>query len=224
LNPTSRAFSAKVDGEVLDYCANLSSQEHSDARRAIDLLPVAAEMASSKNEKIAKKHVDLASDSLQKDRVESVLSNASYHLKLACVSLARITYLSEIEWHSTSLLYKQYCRIMSEGQKPLSYRRVSELFTELENTGLVISQTSSKGRKGYGTQYKLVIPPDVVGTTCFPDFWKSIVAKKIAHDAEEEQKKYRIRPKSNLFGLQNLTRTLDLTNQNNWKRFVGANE
>ncbi|MDE1817949.1 MAG: hypothetical protein KGI19_05050 [Thaumarchaeota archaeon] len=51
----------------------------------------------------------------------------------------------------------KYCSVLEKGAKPLSYRRVSELLTDLENTGFVVSQTSSKGRHGYGTQYKLVI-------------------------------------------------------------------
>jgi cell division control protein 6 len=48
--------------------------------------------------------------------------------------------------------------------------------------GLVISHTSSKGRHGYGTQYKLVVPPEAIGKVCFPDWWSNLVEKKIQHD------------------------------------------
>ena len=159
----SKAFSEKIDDKVLEHCANLSSSEHGDARRAIDLLRVAAELANTKGEKIAISHVDAASDELQKDRVSKVLSTGSFHLRQVFIALARLTYLTDESWQSTSLIYKQYCRITEKEEKPLSYRRISGLLNELENTGLTDSQTSSKGRHGYGTQYKLTIPPDIAG-------------------------------------------------------------
>src|SRR5215213_6399180 len=83
------AFSEPVDSEVLRYCAGYSSQEHGDARRAIDLLRIAAEIAGKRGEKISKKHIDEAVGQLQKDRISTTLSSASYHLKLAAAALAR---------------------------------------------------------------------------------------------------------------------------------------
>ena len=112
-------------------------------------------------------HLDAGLARLQKDRASTTLSSASYHLKLAAAALARISYLRQELWHSTSTVYNQYRHILSRDTKPLTYRRIAELLTELENMGLVTSHTSSKGRQGYGTQYKLVVPPEVVGKACF---------------------------------------------------------
>ena len=61
----------------------MSSQEHGDARRAIDLLRTAGEIAGKRGEKIRKMHIDAAVARLQKDRVSTTLSSASYHLKLS---------------------------------------------------------------------------------------------------------------------------------------------
>lgn len=177
-----KAFSQPVDSEILQYCADQSSQEHGDARRAIDLLRVAAEIAGKRGEKISKTHIDAAISRLQKDRVSTTLSSASYHLKLAAAALARISFLTQDAWHSTSTVYNQYCRILNKDTKPLTYRRIAELLTELENMGLVISHTSSKGRHGYGTQYKLVVPPEAIGKVCFPDWWSGLVQRKAQHD------------------------------------------
>jgi archaeal cell division control protein 6 len=162
-----KAFSETVDSEILRYCEAHSSEEHADARRAIDLLRIAAEIAGKRGEKISKKHIDQSVGQLQKDRISTTLSSASYHLKLAAAALARISYLKEEVWHSTSTLYDQYRHIISKDGKQLTYRRFSELLTELENMGLVVSHTSSKGRHGYGTQYKLVVSPEIVGKTLF---------------------------------------------------------
>lgn len=76
------------------HCAELGSSEHGDARRAIDLLRVAAELASSKGEVLSAKHIDAASEELQRDRAEKVISKASYHFRLVCDSLARLVFLT----------------------------------------------------------------------------------------------------------------------------------
>jgi cell division control protein 6 len=184
------AFAEKVHPAILEYCAEQSSQEHGDARRAIDLLRVAAEIAGTKGDnELTKEHIDMATQRLQKDRITIVLSSYSYHTKVACAALARITYVAGEKWNSTSMIYEEYCKILQKGVKPLSYRRVSELLTELENTGLVVSQTLSKGRHGYGSQYRLMVSPEMVGKTCFPDWWKSVVESKEMDDKIENLSK-----------------------------------
>jgi len=173
-----KAFKVKIDSTVLQYCAERSYLEHGDARRAIDLLRVAAETASSKKETLATQHVDLASERLQKDRIGEVLSSASHHFKLACVTLAMKTFGLETEWYSTHQLHKKYCDLLQKDVKPVSHRRFSEILRELENTGLAVSQTGSQGRKGYSSQFRLTMPPEIVGKTCFPDYWKTVEEKK----------------------------------------------
>jgi cell division control protein 6 len=220
-----KAFSGSVDSKILQYCAEQSSQEHGDARRAIDLLRVAAEIAGKRGEeKISKMHVDAALARLQKDRVSTTLSSASFHLKLAAAALARISYLTQEVWHSTSTVYNQYRRIITEedNTKPLTYRRISELLTELENMGLVISHTSSKGRHGYGTQYKLVVPPEVIGKVCFPDWWSDLVQRKIQHDKSASSIFNSRSHHSTSFNNKNgLSGLIDSMNEDIWNEFVG---
>ena len=219
----AKAFSGSVDSEIMQYCADQSSQEHGDARRAIDLLRVAAEIAGKRGgEKITKMHIDTALARLQRDRVSTTLSSASYHLKLAAAALARISYLTQEVWHSTSTVYNQYRHIMRKDTKPLTYRRIAELLTELENMGLVTSHTSSKGRHGYGTQFKLVVPPEAIGKVCFPDWWSDIVQRKIQHDKSVSgifnQRNY-----STLFNNKKGPSGLfNSMSDNSWNEFIGS--
>jgi len=220
----ANAFFQPVDYEILQYCADQSSKEHGDARRAIDLLRVAAEIAGKRGEKISKTHVDAALARLQRDRVSTTLSSASFHLKLAAAALARISYLTQEVWHSTSTVYNQYRLVLEEGTKSLTYRRIAELLTELENMGLVISHTSSNGRHGYGTQYKLVVPPEAIGKVCFPDWWSDLVQRKIQHDNSTSSisnpKNY-----STLFnkksGAGSLLNSINDDEDSSWNEFVG---
>jgi archaeal cell division control protein 6 len=220
----AKAFSQPVDSEILQYCADQSSAEHGDARRAIDLLRVAAEIAGKREEKISKMHVDLALARLQRDRVSTTLSSASYHLKLTATALARISYLTQEVWHSTSTVYNQYRHILGEEdtKPPLTYRRIAELLNELENMGLVTSHTSSKGRHGYGTQYKLVVPPEAIGKVCFPDWWSDVIQRKIQHDKNASSmfnsKNYHSTLFNNKKGLSGLINSM---NEDNWNKFVG---
>jgi archaeal cell division control protein 6 len=219
----TKAFAQPVDYEILQYCSDQSSQEHGDARRAIDLLRVAAEIAGRKGEKIGKKHVDAALARLQRDRVSTTLSSASYHLKLAATALARISYLTQEVWHSTSTVYNQYRHILeSEDTKSLTYRRIAELLTELENMGLVTSHTSSKGRHGYGTQFKLVVPPEAIGKVCFPDWWSDLVQRKIQHDKSVSTMFNSKNYHSTLFNdKKGLSGLINSMNEDSWNEFVG---
>ncbi|MEM3160685.1 MAG: hypothetical protein QXJ74_07870 [Nitrososphaera sp.] len=81
-------------------------------------------------------------------------------------------------WYPTSVLYRQYCACLQKDVRPLGYRRVSELLAELENLGLAASRAGSKGRRGYGREYRLAVPPQVVGTCCFPVFWEQLEKEK----------------------------------------------
>lgn len=161
------------------YCADKSSLEHGDARRALDLLRISAEIADSRLEKkITKFHIDEASAKLQEDRIGLSLSAASYHLKLAGFGLAGITYLTGKSWHFTSTLYEQFCKNEHIGVKLLGYRRVSELLVELENCGVAESKKSLNGRHGNGVQYRLTYPAELVGKACLPELWRDKVESK----------------------------------------------
>ena len=171
------AFGKKIDESVLEYCATLSYSEHGDARRAVDLLRVAAEIAILEDKPITKNHVDKATEKLQQDRIEKVLATLSYHSRIACMVLAMKTYGLEEDWHFTSKLYEKYKTILQKDTKPLSYRRFSELLKDLENMGILTSHTRSSGRKGYGTEFKLNVLPDTVGNLIDKEWWQKNVVE-----------------------------------------------
>lgn len=169
------AFGKKIDDSVLDYCAGLSHSEHGDARRAVDLLRVATELAALESKPVAKTHVDSAVEKLQQDRIEKMLSTLSYHAKVACIVIAMKTYGLDEEWHYTSKIYDKYKSLLSKETKPLTYRRFSEILIDLENTGVLGSQTGSRGRGGYGSKFKLNNSPELVGLAIDAEFWQKNV-------------------------------------------------
>lgn len=98
---------------------------------------------------------------------------------MACGGLARVTFLApELEWYPTSTLYKQYCRCLSRDVRSLVYRRVSDLLGELENPGLAISRAVAKGKHGYDRQYKLTVPPELIGMECMREYWMQMISDR----------------------------------------------
>jgi len=168
-----KGFSRKIPQNVLHLVASLSAEEHGDARRAIDLLRVAAELAGGNN--ITSFDVEIAHEKLQKDRIVEVISSISYHKKLLCSCIARMVYATGKDRHLTSEIYKMYCNAIDKAKKPLTYRRIAQLLTDLENSGIVVSRTLHKGRHGFAREYILTTSADIVGTACLTKWgWKLV--------------------------------------------------
>ena len=181
-----KAFLEKIDSDVLVYCARLSTEDHGDARRALDLLRVSGELSDGK--KITTADVDEAVKYLQKDRVFTIVSVASFHLRWLIGAICSQTLLTGNSWNSTSSIYGKYCKLVEEiAEKPVKYRRAADLLCELENTGLLISNTISRGRNGYGNEYKLKIPPEMVGPLVAGEWWEGEIKTKMK---QEENKTF----------------------------------
>jgi len=78
---------------------------------------------------------------------------------------------------------------LSKEHTPLKYRRVSDLLVELENSGMLISRAYSRGRGGYGKEYKLKIDPSLVGPSVDKGFYDSLVRRKASVDITEKLQK-----------------------------------
>lgn len=219
-NRAKKSFSQTIDDDVLKYCAKISSEEHGDARRAIDLLRTCGEIAGSENKKISKQHVDDAIKQLQKNQITAIISGGSHHFRSACAALARLTFLTDEGSHSTSELYKQYQKIMPKDSRQISYRRFSEMLVELVNSGIAISQTLSKGRRGYGSQFKLTADPELIGNSCFPEWWQDIVKRKNSHESSKpSQNLWSLGKKNSSLSL--LSGLMDSKKDDNWDDYVG---
>ena len=219
-NRAKKSFLQIIDDDVLKYCAKISSEEHGDARRAIDLLRTSGEIAGMEKKKISNQHVDEAIKQLQKNQIVTIISGGSYHFRLACAALIRITYLSDDNWHSTSELYKQYQKVISNDSHQISYRRFSEMLVELVNSGIAVSQTISKGRQGYGSQFKITIDPEIIGSSCFSDWWSGIVKAKISHESSQKSQNLLSFGKRKS-GLSNWYKVLNSKNNDTWNDYVG---
>lgn len=147
-----RASAAFIPGILepgtIEKCAALAAQEHGDARRALDLLRVSGELAErSAEEKVTTKHVDIAQDKIDIDRI---LETVKAQPRQSQAVLYAIIQLSENNKEIQSgEIFDTYQKICNEhGLKILTTRRVSDLVAELDLFGIINTKIISKGRYG----------------------------------------------------------------------------
>jgi cell division control protein 6 len=158
-----RAEKAFVEGaispEVIKLCAAIAAKEHGDARRALDLLRVAGEIAEREGaDKVVEEHVRKAQKEIEKDRVVEVIRSMPFHSKILVLSI----YLLEKEkgkGHTTGEIYDVYSRLVKNfGLEPLTQRRISDLINELDMLGIVNTKIVSRGRYGRSKVASLTVP------------------------------------------------------------------
>lgn len=200
-----KAFKIKISKDVLEHCSSLSSSDHGDARRALDLLRTAGENCDGVT--LTKDDVDSAQRIMQKDRAEEIVASSTYHTRCVAGAICSLAILGGQSWAATSNIYKKYTDMVSAKEKPLLYRRVSDLLVELENSGLVVSRAYSRGRGGYGKEYKLKVSPDLIGPAANKEWFAGMIKTKAAQDEIIElQKSMKSRGGANRFA--NLSKML----------------
>jgi len=147
-----------LSDEVIPKCAALAAQEHGDARRALDLLRVAGEIAERQNDpKVTEKHVDLALEKLEYDRVVESVKTLPKHTKILLLSIIKLEDdgRKNIQTGDVYNVYADLCKECS--LHPLTQRRISDLISELDMMGIINAKVISFGRYGRTREIKLNI-------------------------------------------------------------------
>ncbi|HJS68113.1 MAG TPA: AAA family ATPase [Nitrososphaera sp.] len=161
------AFSeGAVTDAAINLCAAVAGREHGDARLAMNLLRVAAELAEREGAtKVDEKHVRTGQDRIEKDAPFEALKNAPAHHKLVIIAVTKSK--SGI----TGDVYDTYLALCKQTeQKPLTQRRVTQIISELDMLGLVSTDVVSQGRYGRSQKIKVMIPPATVSEALKEDF------------------------------------------------------
>ncbi|WP_435099216.1 Cdc6/Cdc18 family protein [Halarchaeum sp. P4] len=156
------AFKADALSEdVIPLCAAFAAQEHGDARRALDLLRTAGELAErDQSDVVTEEHVRRAQDKIELDRVVEVVRTLPTQSKLV---LFAIMMLEKHGVHNinTGEVYNIYKTLCDEiDADVLTQRRVTDLISELDMLGIVNAVVVSKGRYGRTKEINLSVPID----------------------------------------------------------------
>ena len=160
-----RAEQAFVKGAVgeaaLNLCAAMAGREHGDARRAIDLLRVAGEIAEreQKNE-VTEQQVRDASQKIEENKEVTALKTYPLHEKLVILAVMRSAGSSTGEIYTS---YKNLCTGVR--QDHLTPRRITQILSEIEMSGIISSRIIHQGTHGRTKKHRLTISADTVKKT-----------------------------------------------------------
>ena len=148
---------------VISKCSALAAQEHGDARRALDLIRVAGELAErSSEERVLKDHVDQAQDKIERDRIVETVRSQPKHSKLVLYTILEMTEdEDEIATGDVYSEYKELCENVDVSS--LTQRRVSGLISELDMLGVINAKVISKGRYGRTRQISVDLSDGIRG-------------------------------------------------------------
>lgn len=160
---SARAFRENVIEEgVIQKCAAYAAREHGDARRALELLRVAGEVAERNGSKTIRiQHIDDAEEKIEKDRIIDVIQTQpkQFHATLQSILLLANKHKSILTGDVYSV-YKVVCQ--NTGQRPLTQRRVSDIIAEMDMLGIINAKIISKGRFGRMREITIGLPESLV--------------------------------------------------------------
>jgi cell division control protein 6 len=149
-----------LEPAVIPLCAALAAQEHGDARRALDLLRIAAEIAERENlDKVTELHVYKAKNKMELDCVSEAIRTLPSQSKLVlmCVIILNEGGMERLTTGDVYEKYKDLSRIV--GLSVLTQRRITDLLSELDMMGIIHAKVRSFGRGGRTKEIDLSVPP-----------------------------------------------------------------
>ena len=150
-----------VTEPALNLCAAIAGKEHGDARRAIDLLRVAGEMAEREaGERITEGHIREATQKIEENKEVTTLRSYPLHEKLIILAVIKAGGSSTGEIYTT---YKELARAIR--QKELTQRRITQILSEIEMSGIISGRIIHQGIHGRTKKFKLTISPEMVKDT-----------------------------------------------------------
>lgn len=154
-------FEGCVGEGTIEKCAAYAAREHGDARRALELLRVAGELAERAGaKKVTLDFVDRAEEKIERDRMfEMATKQPQQH---QAVLYAVLSVCKKDEFVFTGEVYERYKSVCAaSGMSPLTQRRVSDIIAEFDMLGVVTARVISKGRYGRTREIAHSMPEQV---------------------------------------------------------------
>lgn len=165
-----------VEQAAISKCSALAAREHGDARRALDLLRVAGEIAERNGDKkITTSHIDRANEKIEKDKILDLIEThpkqfqlvlqAIINLEDGKTSLKQKKLFNESEKRIfTGDIYNVYQNLCKKiNMEILTQRRVGDIIAEFDMLGLINAKVISKGRYGRTKEVRLSLPSNILG-------------------------------------------------------------
>lgn len=149
-----------LDEFVVPLCAALAAREHGDARKALDLLRTAGEIAEREDtDRVTELYARKANEKIEKDTVIEAVRTLPIQSKLLLYSIVCLDE-DDRKTINTGNVYDAYKRMCNAiALDTLTQRRISDLISELDVLGILNSRVVSRGRYGRTKDIRLEISP-----------------------------------------------------------------
>jgi len=163
----SRAFKeGTFDEAVISKCSAFAAREHGDARRALDLLRIAGELAEREGKlRITEEYIDQANSKIERDKILDIVETEPTQFQAVLYSILKLNKQEDgIEKnYFTGDIFNLYQEICNKIKiEILTQRRVSDIIGEIDMLGLINAKVISKGRHGRTREVKLSIPSNLL--------------------------------------------------------------
>jgi archaeal cell division control protein 6 len=173
-----------VASSAISKCAAFAAREHGDARRALDLLRVAGELAEREGtDKITVEHIDKANHKIERDKILDIIESEPKQFQAVLYTIINLEE-EGLEGGQKGLFgeggskkgsskpspkvftgdvynkYEKVCKKM--GMEVLTQRRVGDIIAEFDMLGIINATVVSKGRYGRTKEIKLAIPSNIL--------------------------------------------------------------
>ncbi len=172
-------FKENVLGDgVIEKCAAFAAREHGDARRALDLLRIAGELAERDGSKrVLLKHIDESNNKIERDKILDVVKSEPKQFQMVLYSIIKLAQknsnsqtvlgqqgdLKKNDVIFTGDIYNHYQDLcLKYKMEVLTQRRVSDIIQEFDMLGIINVRVISKGRGGRMREIRLAISSNIV--------------------------------------------------------------
>jgi cell division control protein 6 len=153
----------KVDQGALNKIAAYASHETGDARRAVELLVKAVKVAEETSGRLTEIEVDKASMTLEIDKTEELIKTLASQQRLTLISCYKALGSNPKKKLSTGQVYQSYASLCeSDGVRPLTQRRLSDMISFLDLYGLINARVISHGRYGKTREISGALPFELI--------------------------------------------------------------
>lgn len=147
----------------IELCAALAAKKHGDARKAIDILKEAGEIARRNDDAhITRDHIQRAQNIAEINRIEELTSGSTIHAKLALYALASLVLTESDDQYSTREVYERYEQLAEfVPYDPVTENGLYKQLKEQAFLGVIESSKTGGGRsQGSYLLHRLVTEPE----------------------------------------------------------------
>ena len=153
-----------LEDDVIPLCAAHGARESGDARRALDLLLMAGDLARKADaDKVRTNHVQRGKEEIEKEIIAEGIADLSEHARLILRAIIQLNGEGETPSRTQEILpvYRRYCDEV--GRDPVSVRSVRDNLASLGQLGIISRNEINEGRSGGKfTEQDLVYEPETV--------------------------------------------------------------